>query len=236
MTDEHRRHPRPPYHRTSARQKSKTVRIDLAGEVNVSGSVQLLVSTNFWLVWAEIAVQHVEEAQALHAQAVSLRDRGQPITGDELRSALVATGAATFAIDGFYGATLELTGVPRATRDAWHKNRTARKDRLVESLKHGFCVSPHIGDWTRELDWLFGLRGHAVHHEPKHEPPVYRPELDSGFSAEHSRYTAEAARRATAFVIELIATCLQNPKPHTRDWTDSNRDVLKRFEQWREAL
>jgi hypothetical protein len=236
MPDEQRRHERSPYDRSQRVSKSRTVRIDPAAEVAVSGSLQVVVSTTFWMVWIEVALQHVEEARTAHAAAVELRKRGEPVSGDELRSALVALSAAAFALDGFYSATLGLAQVPQSVRDAWTRNQTARDARVIESLKHGFDIRSRVGDWTTELEWLFSLRGRAVHHTPEDEPPAYRPELDSGFSAEHVRYTAEAARRATAFAFEVISTCIRNPKPHTQSWAANSQHVAEKYEAALQAL
>jgi hypothetical protein len=123
-----------------------------------------------------------------------------------------------------------VTGVLPATRATWKANKTAREEQILQSLSHGFAVGRHISTWRTEIDWLFGLRGRSVHHKPEHEAPVYRPELDSGFSTEHVRYTAEAALRATTFALELIATCIRSPKPHTKVWAENNRHVADNFE------
>jgi hypothetical protein len=75
-----------------------------------------------------------------------------------------------------------------------------------------------------------------VHHTPEFEAPVYRATLDSGFSAEHDRYTADAATRAAVLALDVIATCFANPKKHTGDWASGSAHVVADYATKRDEL
>jgi hypothetical protein len=107
----------------------------------VSGNAKIGISTNFWMIWSEIAAAEVKAARKGHSEAVASVERGEGFVGAELRHALVAVIAAALAVDGFYGATRDICNVPASVLESWAEGGAPRVVRVFSTLHHGFAMS-----------------------------------------------------------------------------------------------
>lgn len=205
--------------------------------VEIATRIEVKQSTNLWIDWSQIAVIEVAAARAAHAEALASVTRGDGFVPGERQHALVAVVAAAFAVDAFYGATEAVCNVPPSTLERWAANKSGRAVRIFGTLHRGFKFDNRWAKaWRKEMGWLFTLRNRAAHHEPELLPSVYRPEFKSGFSSDDATYTAMAAERAAAFALDLIETCLRNPRSATREWTETRTHVADQFTALRAQL
>jgi hypothetical protein len=175
---------------------------------------QLTAMTYMWLVWMEISVEST--TAAFKARAAG---RGEPIgeryltaRDDELKASMIAVSAAAHAIDAFYGTVAYEFDVADELRAAWVKNKTSRRDRILETLKLGFDVGGKAKEWAGDFDWLFDLRDGAVHHESEFKPVGDHPGGRLMVPQENIQYCWESAFRARDIAWTVIATCLRTAK------------------------
>lgn len=183
-------------------------------------------------LWLEVARENMEEAARrrltdAECDALSLEIEAvgplRPVEHlvkqkDEIVPAIVAVTASAIALDGFYGTVEPLVNPP--------KSNAKRGRKILEALKLGFELGAKSNDWLAELDWLFGLRDRAVHHDAKYQPMEairFTEETMVVGSEESKLYTADAAKRAYNFARGAVDFCAQNPKPSTLDWAGTHR-------------
>jgi hypothetical protein len=165
--------------------------------------------------WAEVAVRREAEAWDIRGRALKLQ-RPADLMGEEMLPSLEVVTAAALALDGFYGhVVVDCPGiVPEDLRLAWSRNRTARKRRILETLKLGFRLGKKGLQWEPGFDWLFGVRGDGVHHRPRYTEGAPHP-LGGSAAIEFATYNPEAASRAVDLLFDVLRTCFSNPKPLT---------------------
>ena len=209
----------------------------------------------FWVYWAELAGREAATAESLEltddeidAIGVSFAaaksapsvpsptsaDTAQPAaanpderaTGrgsvDGLFAGMVAVAASAHALDAFYG-----TVKPMVKPPPFHGAKRARQ--ILETLKRGFAVGPHVRRWQGEIDWLFGARDLLLHHSEEYRALVVnrvteRTVVASGLEA--FQVSPASARRAADFATEVIRTCLTHPRPALREWAEDRRAGL----------
>ena len=201
----------------------------------------IIAMTHLWLVWAEIAIDHERAARAAREQAVALRPQGSPEFSEalsrELRASMVAVSAAAHALDAFYGAVKRYVQLPATTVEAWERNRTARRSRILETLKLGFAVGRAAQRWHAEFRWLFGLRDGVVHAEERWQS--LRPHPVGGkMTPEHVMYAHEASVRAVDLVLDVLDGSFTGPKPNDgqlSEYLAMRRDVPARVRQRRDG-
>lgn len=202
--------------------------------VSRDGNDASVFMSPMWLYWAQIARAHADLAErsvtpeaAVDAFSASLAgmeaEAPRPLPGqgtEEMLAAMVSVAAAAHALDGLYGSVKPLLSLP--------PSRARRSRRILEALKAGFRVGRQAPHWQAEVDWLFDTRDAAVHPAEVFRPLVVRrvtahTVVYSGI--EVATYSAAAARRAADLASTVITACLDNPKPATKDWAETRRDI-----------
>lgn len=198
--------------------------------IGTDGSHAATGWVSFGLLWLKISLRHADLAerhQLTEEKAVAVRDalrygeRTVPPEGEvpELDASVLAIAASAFALDAFYGATEKMVKRPLSEKASRHRQ-------IFELLKHGFKVGRNQGKWKAELEWLFDTRDSSVHHREEERPLV--PRISTGevtvlSAPEASAFSAESARRAADFAVEVYRFCLMNPKPPVAKWAEDHR-------------
>jgi hypothetical protein len=209
--------------------------LELSGSVNIKIAITaptILMSTAFWLYWAEIAIEHERQA-LLHRESSDRSDPGTSMM-QETKASMVSLTACAHALDAFYGKFADQVTTD-AVRMTWSKNRLGREKRIIETLKLGFRVN--AATWRNEIKWLFKeRRDPAVHHGEKTRPVVPHPVgVHSG--QEMVDYSAEACDRAVTLMLDVLDKCTAAPKvPGIVEQCQSMRYQVEGLIQSREAL
>lgn len=166
----------------------------------------------------KIAHERLREAQDARAQIVTAPGYGQQMINgldDELENAMVAMAAAAHAIDAFYGSVRDRVQLPEHLLKAWEDKckRPKRPGRILETLKAGFDLAAKGNVWAGAFPELFQKRDFALHHESEAAAPVEHPTGRTYVSREQGTYTLEAANDAISLAHDVIATCLDSPRP-----------------------
>lgn len=176
----------------------------------------VLIRVSLWLDWGLIAVDHEakthrarQEAQdeLPHDQLAAMRAMKV-----EFRSAMVSVTAASHSIDAFYAALNRYVPISRSTRDAWVVNKTRRESQIFETLKHGFELGTDAPSIGADLEWLFGVRGQAVHFQEDEREPVFHPVIPANAAPEDLMFSAESALRAVDLLVQVLDVCTSRPK------------------------
>jgi hypothetical protein len=185
------------------------------------GTVTILMSSNLWIWWAEIAIDNEASALEARARAVAIGSSsdefGQAFAA-EARASMVAVSASAHALDALYGALQDR--LPPSTAER-------RPSRILETLRSGVELRGRAGGgrWATEFAWLFDLRDAAVHHEEQSRPSVAHP-TGVNSSAENALYSLEAASRAVDFMLEVFSTCVEKPRAPLEGWAAERGHVV----------
>lgn len=187
-----------------------------------------------WEVWLDVAERHTEFAEECRfsddevdtTAAVGHGEEPGPypdvrlVAGaDELAHSMVAISAAAHALDGLYGAVRVFVTPPPS------KKRPPRHGRILETLKLGFRIGPHVKAWTAEFEWLFDVRDAIVHHSDDYRALRISRETErtvclSAAIADDPQFDVNAvtARRAATLARDVVQACVASPKRATRNW------------------
>jgi hypothetical protein len=183
-------------------------------------SLTIRVASNFWVKWAEIALAHGRDAMDGRERAVAAEPGSQAMGeafDDELQAGLVAVVAAAFAIDAWYIAVRDMAPLSTKTESGLRASSSPRRAWVIETLKAGFATGPTGASWGRGISEVYKLRDRAVHHTSDFHETTPHPTGLSNVSRENSTYTAEVAAAAAGLAVEVIATCLANPRSKLPD-------------------
>jgi hypothetical protein len=103
-------------------------------------SPSILMRHHAWITWAEIAIDHEDEARRTRVLKPA----------EEYRPGLVAITATAFALDAFYGVARELIPDPGV--------KGARGVVVAERLKRGVAGGPKAHTWPQRIEALFKTR------------------------------------------------------------------------------
>jgi hypothetical protein len=174
-------------------------------------SIQILISYALWGQWGEIAVEREGMARAARAELVAQHRHGQepaPAMLTELLASMVAISAAAHALDALYGQL-----VTPDIKMAGPRDDKRREAHIRECLKRRFDTGKRDLEWVSGFQRLFDLRDAAVHAEEKPLPAVPHPSGVSNAGQVNADYSAEEAVKAVDLMLDVLNTCVQNPKP-----------------------
>jgi hypothetical protein len=190
-------------------------------------SVRILMRTHLWMPWTRIAIDHEGMAKVAREELeqAAPEHRNGFMLQREADAGLVAICAAAFALEAFTRELDDLITLPPATQAAWQRNPPAADRQVLELLK--LAVDPRglVSTWTRELAWLFGVRGDAVHYEGMNEPTRPHP-VGINVSVAQVTYSPENATRAVDLLLGIQERCRDRPKPPIRGWSRSIRHAF----------
>jgi hypothetical protein len=179
--------------------------------VGITDDIQISISYALWGQWGEIAVEREGTARAARADLVAQHRHGQepaPAMLTELLASMVAISAAAHALDALYGQLV--TPDIKAAGPGDDKGREAH---IRECLKRRFDTGKRDLEWVSRFRRLFDLRDAAVHAEVKSLPAVPHPSGVSHAGQVNADYSAEEAVKAVDLMLDVLNTCVQNPKP-----------------------
>lgn len=193
------------------------------------------MKSNFWYNWAQIAVEHEQEAVA--AREAAKLDWAEPASrnmGREMHAAMVAIVASALAFNALHGDVAPLVGREPDPRKA---NLSAAKAKLRPPqwtyMLDTFAVGvPEAPAWEGELGWLFGTRDSAVHFQGDFEDPVPHPELPTNVSPENVTFSAESATRAVDLLLRIFKAVFGSGSDRSpiEVWGNRSRHVLAELE------
>jgi hypothetical protein len=196
--------------------------------LGAGGSVSLRISTRLLLHWARIAMEQELAAREARVELERRRERALATGAGldlalELRPAMVAATAASSSIDALYGEVREKAGVSAELRDLWRAKGTPRYAQIYETLKRGFHAKR---EWRDGLQWLFRQqRDAALHATTGYDIPQTHP-LGVDTAPEYVIYRCEHAVRAVDLMLEVLATCVERPRPALESWAkDATKPV-----------
>jgi hypothetical protein len=205
----------------------KAVPVGQAVEVESAMPLTILMRTHLWVSWTRIAIDQEAMANAARQELVQAapEERDGFMLQREADAALVAICAAAFALEAFTRELDELITPPPATQAAWQRRPPSADRQVLELLK--LAVDPRglVTTWTRELAWLFGVRGAAVHYEGVNEPSRPHP-VGINVSVAQVTYSPENATRAVDLLVGILERCRDRPKPPVQGWSRSIRHAL----------
>jgi hypothetical protein len=190
-------------------------------------SPNILMRTHLWQSWARIAIDHEAMAKAAREELerAAPEERDGYMLQREADAGLVTICAAAFAVEAFSRQLDELVTVPPEVQEAWRRNRTPAEGRVLELLKLAVDARGLVDQWTRELFWLFGIRGGAVHYRGATEPVQAHP-VGIDVSVAQMTFSPENATRAVDLLVGILERCRDQPKPPVRGWSQSIRHAF----------
>lgn len=189
--------------------------------------VRILMRTHLWISWARIAIQHETMAKEAwqELEQAAPENRDGYMLQREADAALVAICAAAFALEALTRELDDLVTLPPATLAAWQRNPPPADRHVLELVKLSVDPRGLVAMWTRELAWLFGVRGGAVHYEGINEPTQPHP-VGMNVSAAQVTYSPENATRAVDLLLGILERCSDRPKPPVREWSSGTRHAV----------
>jgi len=189
--------------------------------------VRIFMRTHLWMSWARVALQH--EAMAEVAREEMQQAGPENLHGrllqNEADAGLVAICAAAFAVEALSRELAELVNLPPATLAAWQRKPPQADKLVMELLKLAVDPKGLVAGWKRELSWLFGVRGGAVHYQGVTEPAQAHP-VGMNVSVAQVTYSTENSRRAVDLLLGMLKRCRDKPKPPARQWSHDMRVTI----------
>jgi len=185
-------------------------------------TVSVLSTMHLWIAWTEIALEQTQAASEARSRGLPYRSTDQShlfaaALHDEMKASMVAIAAAACAIDAFLKkAVQKRIQVPDTTAEEWTTDGIGRMARFWKTLQLGFDVGEDkVQRWQTEFDWLYPTRNKAVHFEEVQSGLLPHPS-GTNTAPELVTYSLEEAERAVDLLIDVLKTCIQNPKPEQR--------------------
>jgi hypothetical protein len=196
------------------------------------------VRTELWYVWAEIAIDAEFDARVARDSVSERRQDGAVVEvqmEQEVKAVLIATTAASHALDAFFNSVAELGLISDASRATWKKNGVRRRGQILETLAATFEIGKQRTSWNQGLEKLFEIRKDAVHYEARPGPLIPHP-VGVTTTPVAGQFALEEARSAVDLMLEIITTCIRRPRPvpaaiaWSRSWSHADSDLNSRRE------
>jgi len=210
------------------------------GTVEAS-DIKVDLSIDMYVYWLEMALEHLEAAEAAHAQLLETWTKDDSASSAALerdcRESMQCIVASAIAIDAFYAMVGDHVKVPERTREAWRRNRTSRAKQVAEILRRSFQIGPKsFAQVRRHIVELFSWRDRAVHPAAGYDEPVRYEELHVATEWRLVAFRAENAKNALLIALCLITQLLQRPMAKHATLTEhcagSLQFVAPLVEQW----
>ena len=173
------------------------------------------VSLSMWLHWLEIAMSHLDEAQAQHAALLRARDDGGDVGGPleaESRAAMQAVVAAAIAIDSLYALAKDKITLPAGLTASWRQKGTARYRQVTEVFRRAFCLKKQgTANVRLVMKEIYRFRDLAVHPQGTSTAPVLHPDLGSGTEWRFVAFRFENARQIVRSALAYVKILPSRP-------------------------
>jgi hypothetical protein len=140
---------------------------------------------------------------------------------------MIGTTACASSLDALYSELAE--HVAPLTLAQWESDVRSggggRRAEVAAVLKLALDVDTE--PWKQRLRTLYDdLRNPAVHPKVKPKPAVPHPVLGSTAPEEYATYTVEAVTESVDLLVEILATCLEHPRPSIEAWVADSQGVV----------
>lgn len=184
----------------------------------------ILLKSNVWYNWAQIAITH--EAESLASREDWHTGRHQNIL-PEFHASLVTAVAVAFFFDALHAEIAPLLK-READRRGWGYMRET----------FAVACSPPNG-WQPDFEWLFReLRPHAVHSRPEQHEPLWHDALKTNLARENHDFSTESCTRAVDLMMGILGALFAGERavdPAVRQWSADRRHILNELEKLRDA-
>lgn len=201
-------------------------------DVNVDGQTatahasalqpSILVTVHMWITWAELAIEHEQEALVARQAMLDLHASGQNFAtemGRETGESLLAICSAAFAMDALVGVWARLVMDPQ-TVSKWESPgaRTPMASQTGQVLHRSCKDTGTAKKLTDRWRAVIGQRGGAVHFSETPGPTVPHPSGITNAAEVHSTYSRETATAAVDLLIETLNEIESASKSKLRNW------------------
>jgi len=173
-----------------------------------------------------VAIQHEAMAKAARQELeqAAPENRDGYMLQNEADAALVAICATAFALEALTRELDDLITLPGHVGSVAAQPTASRQARLGATEAVGRSKGL-VTVWTRELAWLFGVRGGAMRYEGMSKPTQPHP-VGMNVSVAQVTYSPENATRAVDLLLGILVRCRDRPKPPVRGWSNGTRHVV----------
>jgi len=196
-----------------------TFHVPTAGALAMAGAVRIFTGSNFWITWAEIAVEEARAARVGRASLQAQVDAGADADlRPEMKASLKSIGAVSFSLDAvalLLEATTPSSVSPTRTDVGTYLPAGADRNRgdwVAGWLTTVFPSESLFAQVGPELHDLFELRNGGVHHRIVMKEPSDHP-LGLKTTEEAATYTTELADRYTRLLGSIFAVLMDADSP-----------------------
>ena len=157
-----------------------------------------------WVAIALIAAKRAMEARVLNEMH---EDPSTVPAGaaSEFRESLIAITAASFALEGFKNALVEMHGATANAVDVRPSETRSAAHWILGII--GSCFRVDVDRWRDNVVEIFVLRHGVVHHKTPEQPLAYHPGLRMLTAPERVAFRADVARDAVETVLQILEAC-----------------------------
>jgi hypothetical protein len=207
---------------TDPEERDATVHGETVGARAYALQPSILVTVHMWLTWAELAIEHEQEALAARQIMLDLHAKGQNFAmemGRETGESLLAICSAAFSMDALVGVWARLVMDPQ-TVSKWESpgariNMGNQTDQVLRRVCKGAKTAKELTDRWRVV---FSQRGGAVHFSEVPGPTAPHPSGITNAAEVHSTYSPETAKAAVDLLIETLNEVESASKPKLANW------------------
>ena len=203
-------------------------------------SPSITIGTHLWMHWLQVSSERQRAATAARGESLRLgsgADGFGRALEIEMHASMVAIAGASHAIDALYGEIKPLVPISANLLATWDANRTARHERIFETLKRGCTLGTRTNTWPRRFRALYLLRDPVVHHEFGHQPTAPHPNGLTEVSQEMADYCVENLNASLDLAFDVILTTLRSPKASALvNWAKPMAHVPAAVEEWRRDI
>ena len=191
--------------------------------------VTIVVTVHMWITWAELAVEHEQEALTARQAMLDLHAKGGNFAaelGRETGESLLAICSSAFAMDALVGVWARLVDPQRAAKWESSSRRINMVGRTEQVLRRSCKDAKTAMDLTNRWRVVFRQRGGAVHFSETPGPTVPHPAGIGNVAEVHLTYSKETATAAVGLLIETLSEVESASKPQLANWAGDMAHVL----------
>jgi hypothetical protein len=190
----------------------------------------IVVTVHMWITWAELAVEHEQEALSARQAMLDLHAKGGNFAvelGRETGESLLAICSAAFAMDALVAVWARLV-MDAQTVAKWESpgGSINMGNRTVQVLRRSCKDAKTAIDLSNRWRVVFGQRGGAVHFSETSGPTVPHPAGIGNVAEVHLTYRQETATAAVDLLIETLSEVESASKPQLTNWVGGMAHVL----------
>lgn len=192
--------------------------------VSVVEAATVSIKSHLYIWWADVAIQHRDDAYRQRATSTGPGDR----LYEETLAGMVSVCAAAFSVEALLGELGPLV----LPREVWQKytragDRSPMEGRLRETLKHSLRDQTAANQMAADFTRTIRMRGFAVHYLGDFADAELHP-TGTNTARENVLYRCEAAAEAVDAMLAIFRAIANDPKPGIQAFADGHRHILSR--------